>query len=156
MSLVPISSVPIRGGVRRAAAQKTHQVFSAPAPVLGVDSRQALANSEVQTAIAIENMFARSFGLEMRAGYTQYANLSPATGVTMMSYVDTSGAGKSRFFVAASDSKVYDISVFTSDTSTPVDVLEVPGQLTPGECYWLNFVTAAGNFLCVVFPGGGR
>jgi len=155
MSLIPIERVPLRGQVRKTSAQRMHQVFSAPAPVLGVDSRQALANSDTQTAIAIENMFARSFGLETRAGYTQYANLSPASGVTMMTYIDVSGAGNSRFFVAATDGKIYDISVFTPDASTPVDVLEVPGQLTPGECYWLNFVTAAGNFLCVVFPGAG-
>jgi hypothetical protein len=155
MSLVPLTSVPLKGNVRKSSAQKTHLVFSSPAPVLGVDSRQALAGSDTQTAIAIENMFARSFGLETRAGYTQYANLTPANGVTMMTYIDVSGADKSRFFVAASDSKVYDITTFTPDAAKPPEVLDVPGQLTPGECYWLNFVTAAGNFLCVVFPGAG-
>lgn len=155
MSLIPITNVPMRGPVRKTSAQKAHLVFSAPAPTLGVDSRQALANSDTQTAIAIENMFSRSFGLEMRAGYTQYANLSPANPVTMMTYVDVTGAGLSRMFVAADDGKVYDITSFTPDNVTPAEVLDVPGQIRSGECYWLNFVTAAGNFLCVVFPGAG-
>jgi hypothetical protein len=156
VSLIPILNVPLRGQVRKTSAQKSHLVFSAAAPTLGVDSRQALANSDTQTAIAIDNMFARSFGLEMRAGYTQYATLSPANPVTLMTYTNhTADAGTSRFFVAADDGKVYDITTPTPDNVTPTEVLEVPGQIRSGECYWLNFVTEAGNYLCVVFPGAG-
>lgn len=141
--------------LRRSASDKQHQEFSFPAPTLGVDSTQALANADPQTALAITNLFCRSQGLELRAGYTRWSGILAITGFgrTLMPYVSAAGSASNKLFMAASDGNVYDVTATTLGVAA--SVLTVPGQTTPGEAYWVNFVIAGGSYLCVVFPGAG-
>ena len=151
--LYPVTS-PTPKGLSRGAVTQAHQTYAFPAPTHGVDARQSFAASNPQTAITIENMFARTYGLELRAGYTQWSYLpTDVKSVTLMPFVGKSYAD-SRLFAAASDGQVYDVT--TENIATPATaVLNVLGQTTPGEAYWVNFVTEADNYLCVVFPGAG-
>jgi len=142
-------------GLARGAVTQAHEAYAFPAPTLGVDSRQAYANSNPQTAVTIHNCFARSYGLELRAGYTSWGKMPDGvSAVTLMPYISHSGSTGSRLFAAASDGKVYDVTV--QDIVTPaVDVATIPGQVNNGEAHWLNFVTEGGNYLVMIFPGGG-
>lgn len=154
MSLTPVvNRFPAK--LRRSASSRMHQAYSFPAPTLGVDSTQALANADPQTALSITNMFCRSTGLELRAGYVRHAGILPVTGygVTLIPYLSAAGSANNKLFMAATDGNVYDVTNFTAGVSA--SVLTVAGATTPGEAYWVNFVNPAGSWLCVVFPGAG-
>ena len=152
--LRPVEAFPPQAQMRRTSATQFHTVHSFPAPTLGVDSRQSLAASNPQTAITIENMFARSFGLELRAGYSRWSGIAPgANGVTLMPYQAANSTVDSRLFMAANDGNVYDVT--DNIPGNAASVLTVAGQTNPGEVYWVNFVLAGGNYLIAVFPGAG-
>lgn len=154
MALTPVTK-RFPKELRSSSSDKTHEEFPFPAPTLGVDSRQSLANADPQTALAINNMFARSTGLELRSGYTRWAGVLPATGYgrTLIPYISAAGSAFNKLFMAATDGNVYDVTNTTAGVSA--SSVTVPGQTTPGEAYWVNFVIAGGSYLCVIFPGGG-
>ena len=144
---------------RRSYATKTHLAVSLPAPIGGLDFVSPLTEMDPKAALKASNVLVRTYGNEFRSGWRRWASLIPGEIRTIMPYNPPRGisgppAG-SKLFAACSDGKIYDITLRTDESTIPPVSVNVPGQLEPGEFSWVNFATAATNFLCVCSSGGG-
>src|SRR3990172_374306 len=157
MSLRPVrslmSTVP-----RRASVTKTHEAYTYPAPVGGLDFMTPLTQMDAKSAFKASNVLVRNYGLEFRSGWRRWASLIPGEVRTIMPYNPPRGLGPSaiaKLFAACSDGKIYDVTAQTNESTIPPVSATISGQLEPGEFSWVNFATPTNNFLCVVSAGGG-
>jgi hypothetical protein len=111
-----------------------------PAPTLGWNARDALANMAPQDAVSLENMFPSPTAVSVRLGYTEWATGIPATVETIFQY--SGGATQKQF--AAADSEIYDTTA-----GGAVGAASVTG-LTNARWQYVNNTTAAGSYLQAV------
>src|SRR3972149_9817054 len=122
MSLRPVrslmSTVP-----RRASVTKTHEAYTYPAPVGGLDFMTPLTQMDAKSAIKASNVLVRNYGLEFRAGWRRWASLIPGEVRTLMPYNPPRGltfpAANSKLFAACSDGKIYDVTAQTNESTIP-------------------------------------
>ena len=113
---------------------------SIPAPVGGLNARDAIANMPETDAIVMDNWFPETSSVRVRNGYTKWATALPGVVETLMTY--SGGTGRKLF--AASASGFYDCSV-KGDVGAAV----VTG-LTNARWQYVNFGTPGGQFLYAV------
>lgn len=150
MSLVPLQGSHYNArGKRRTAVTQAHIANMYAAPVKGLDFTQTLVAADPESAITLENLIPRKYGIELRKGYSQWVTGLDGEVRSLMSYV--SADGTDRLLAGTSGGKVYDVS----DLATPVELLShLPGDF-PGEWSWINYTTVDTSYLLAVSSGVG-
>lgn len=123
--------------MQRKLGRAVSRTRSAPAPVGGLNVKDALANMPVTDAVVMDNWFPQPSYVGVRNGYKNYV-----TGITgwvesLLAY--SNAAGRKLFGIAGG--KVYDVT-----TSGVVGASVVSG-LANSRWEYVNFSTPAGNFL---------
>lgn len=118
--------------------QKSKQ-DSIPAPIGGLNARDALANMKETDAVVMENWFPGTTSVDIRNGYESHATGLDAV-ETLMPYND----GSSGNLFAASGDSIYDVT-----GSGAVGAAVVSG-LSNARFEFINMATAGGNFLLAV------
>lgn len=125
---------------KRAPARPKATAMTIPAPTLGWNRRDALANMNAQDAVYLENLFPSPTSVDVRLGYSMWATGIPATVETIMQY----SSGTSEQLFAAAGTAIYDVT-----TSGAVGAADVSG-LTNARFQYVNNTTAGGSYIqCV-------
>jgi len=111
-----------------------------PAPTLGWNARDALANMAPQDAVSMENMFPSTTAVVFRLGYTQFFYGFSGQAETLMQY---SSGTSDQFFVIAGGS-IYDATA--GGASGAADVT----GLTNSRWQYVNNTTAGGSYIQAV------
>lgn len=90
------------------------RLASIPAPVLGWNDRDGIADMKAGYALRLDNYIPRSSQCELRSGYLQHATgLGTGSVETMMSFID----GATKKLLAAANGNIYDATSATTATS---------------------------------------
>lgn len=108
-----------------------------PAPTLGWNARDALANMNPQDAVYLENMFPSPTSVDARLGYTMWATGISGTVETIFQY--SGGTSEKQF--AAAGTQIYNTTV-----SGAVGAADVTG-LSNARWQYVNNATAGGNYI---------
>ncbi len=108
-----------------------------PAPVGGLNARDALADMDEEDAIVLDNYFPRGNSVDLRRGFAEHATDIPDVVETVMEWNGPTG----RELFAASDDSIYDV------TAAGAVGAAVLGSLTSARWQWTMFTTAGGAFL---------
>lgn len=108
-----------------------------PAPTLGWNKRDALANMNPQDAVYLENLFPSTTEVVVRQGETRWATGITGTVETIMQYAG--GTSKQKF--AAAGTQIYDITI-----TGAVGAADVTG-LTNARWQYVNNTTSGGNYI---------
>lgn len=115
-----------------------------PAPVGGLNARDALAMMPAEDALILDNIFPERSYVELRAGYTAHATGLPGAVESLLVY----GGSVPRLF-AASGSALYDV--------TSAGAVGSPAVSGLGNARWqsITFTTSGGTFLVAVNGADG-
>lgn len=148
---------------QRAQKRRSRSV-SLPPPVGGWNARDAIANMAPDDAVELINYLPGTTTVKLREGYTPHSTGLTGQAETLMAY---SGSTTNKLFAATSSGYIYENTladellvdedgsfVITEDGSTIVvetinSVLNLSG-LSNGRWQYVNFSTAAGNYLSAV------
>jgi hypothetical protein len=145
---------PRRTTPRRASTTQVHQAYAFGAPLRGIDVSQPLPGGDPQTAIKLQNLIPRVLGLQLRKGYSRWVSNMNGEVRTLISYHPANGSPS--LFAATDTGDIYNVTVHTNATVTPVPVVNLPGGTPQGEWTSLNFTTDVGvHVLVAVCPGAG-
>lgn len=125
------------GGVNRGNKAGTASI---PAPVGGLNARDAIANMPETDALTLDNWFPQPNSVSVRNGYSNWVTGLPGWVETLMHY---NGPSSKELF-AASVSGVYDV------TLTGAVGAAVVSGLSNARFQYVNFTTSGGNFLTAV------
>lgn len=126
--------------VKKPALRGRSTALTLPAPTLGWNARDALANMAAQDAVILENLFPSPTAVQVRSGYTEFYYGFSGQAETLMQY---SGAAASELFVAADD------SIYNATAGGAAGAADVTG-LTNARFQYVNNSTAGGNYIqCV-------
>jgi len=135
---------------------KVQKIESIPAPIGGLNSRDALASMPPTDAYGLVNWIPRQYGVESRKGYSEWATGMAGSVGSIMSYFSssttiptttsfqtapTSMPGK---VFAATDAKIFDI---TSQGASPSSPVTLSGSANAGSFSYVNFSNSAGSWL---------
>ena len=120
--------------------QPTGESTTVPAPIGGLNTRDAPDMMEQSDAIRLDNFFPGSTDVSLRNGYTSHATGLPSTIQSLMAY--SSGATNKLF--AASGSAIYDV------TSSGAVGGAVVTSLSNAQFQHVNFTISGGGFLFIV------
>ena len=121
---------------RRAPIRAVSQTASIPAPVGGLNARDALANMDPQDAVIMRNWWPSTNYIEVRNGSSSWATGLPGWVQSLMTY--SKGDGTRKLF-AASGTGFYDVS-----RAGAVGAAVVTGQ-TNEQWEYANIATAGGS-----------
>ena len=122
------------------ALQGRSTALTLPAPTLGWNARDALANMAAQDAVQLENMFPSPTSVQVRYGYTKYFYGFTGQCETVMQY---GGASDNQLFAVAGG-KIY------SATAGGTAGAAVVTGLTNSRFQYVNNTTAGGDYIqCV-------
>lgn len=126
------------------------QIYSVPAPVGGLNGKDAVANMSEEDAVIIDNWFPQPASIAVRNGYTSYATFT-GNCETIMYYA---GGATSKVFTAVNNAGTRSIFDATSGGALSVAVVGGAGntiQAVTSTIYdYANFATPGGQFLTVV------
>ena len=120
--------------------QPTGQGTSIPAPIGGLNTRDAVDMMAEQDAIRLDNFFPGSTDVAVRNGYTSHVTGLPSSVQSLMAY--SSGATNKLF--AASGANIYDV---TSAGSVGGAVVT---SLSNAQFQHVNFTISGGGYLFIV------
>jgi hypothetical protein len=121
----------------RVPIRAVSQTASIPAPVGGLNARDALANMDPQDAVIMRNWWPSTNYIEVRNGSSSWATGLPGWVQSLMTY--SKGDGTRKLF-AASGTGFYDVS-----SAGAVGAAVVSG-LTNAQWEYANIATAGGSF----------
>jgi len=111
-----------------------------PAPTLGWNARDALANMAPQDAVTLQNFFPSPTSVQVRLGYTQWLTTFSGQAETLMQYA---GGTTKKLFVIAGN------KIYNATASGAAPAADVTG-LTNSRWQYVNNTTAGGNYIqCV-------
>lgn len=150
MSLVPLQGSHYNArGKRRTAVTQAHTANIYAAPIAGLDITETLVSSTPNTALVLENLVPRKYGVELRKGYSQWATGLDGEVRSLMPYISVKSEDK--LLAGTSGGKVYDVT----DPLAPVELLShLPGDF-PGEWHSINFAAGDQSYLLAVSQGVG-
>ena len=119
------------------AFQPTGESTTVPAPIGGLNTRDAPDMMEQSDAIRLDNFFPGSTDVSLRNGYTSHATGLPSTVQSLMAY--SSGATNKLF--AASGANIYDVTSAGGVGSPQVT------SLSNAQFQHVNFTISGGGFL---------
>lgn len=118
------------------------KVFTLPAPIGGLNARDALSAMKPEDAIIIDNIIPDNGKCRLRSGYEEHANGIPSNYVeTVMEYAPPNGLVQ---LFAAGQTEIYDVT-----SAGAVGAAVVTGQ-TNGRWQSTMMATTGGNFLAIV------
>ena len=120
--------------------QPTGESTTVPAPIGGLNTRDAVDMMPEQDAIRLDNFFPGSTDVSLRSGYTDHVTGLPSTIQSLMPY--SSGATNKLF--AASGSNIYDVTSSGSVGSAVVT------SLSNAQFQHVNFTISGGGYLFIV------
>jgi hypothetical protein len=126
-----------RSGAKRAAVTRTTTI---PAPVRGLNARDAIADMKPTDAVILDNFFPAVSDVSLRLGSRAYATGMTGAVETIMSYRSNT---TTKMFAIASGS-LYDVT-----SVGPVGAAQLTG-LSNSRWQWVNFGTPGGQFLLMV------
>lgn len=126
---------------RRASRQQVAQPKSIPAPIGGLNARDAIAEMPATDALVMTNWFPTPTNIQLRGGCSNYVTGIPGWVESLMTYNAQSGSAK--MFGAAS-TKIYDV------TAPGVVGAAVVSGNTSARWQHTNFGTPGGQYLVVV------
>ena len=150
MPLVPLKPFKVP---RRAAAAQVAQSFTIPAPVGGLNYRDAISAMNPLDALVLTNLIPKQQGVELRKGWAEYADAVTISSVvqsadSVFSYKAPTSANDKVFMAAGGN--IYDV------TAGGTPALAVSGTGSTNNDWWTTqFSTAADTFLLAVSPGAG-
>lgn len=112
---------------------------SVPAPIGGWNTRDSIAAMAPTDAVILDNWYPFSTGVNLRKGNMDYATGFPTRVQTILSY---SSPTLQQMFGATA------VGIYDATAGGAVGAAVTP--LTNGYCQFINFATAAGNFLLSV------
>lgn len=121
--------------------KQTAQTTSIPAPVKGLNSKDAIANMDPTFALVLDNYFCNPTSVDTRNGSESWATGLPDWVETIVHY---SGGGTVRKLFAVSDDSIFDVT-----SQAPVGAAVVTG-LSNARFQWTQFATVGGAFLVMV------
>lgn len=148
--------LPLGKGKATGRKKPVQRVESVPAPVDGLNARDALAAMPPTSAYALINWIPQRYGVRTRKGYSEWANGLDSQVNTIMSFfgptdtipstggfqiAPTTLPGK---VFASTDGHIYDI---TSQGASPTSVVTLSGTSTAGYISNVNFSNGAGGWL---------
>lgn len=128
--------------VRARIPKPVAQQFSIPAPTGGWNARDGLADMDKRDAVILTNFFPLTTDVMVRQGYTEFCTGLGGQAESLMVYA---GGATTKLFVATAT--VGNIKAVVSGTVTAS--ASVTG-ITNARYQYINFATAAGNYLVVV------
>lgn len=120
-----------------------------PAPMAGINAFDSLSGMTPADSIFAYNLLPGRYGLKVRKGYREWVTGMTGGAVrTVMPFNDLVETGANDELFAVTPTGIWDVSSST-DTPTQVVTFAVSTGLS-GWGSWINFTTAAGQFLCHV------
>lgn len=143
MPLVPIAPYLVP---RKAAAARVAVSALVPAPVGGLNYRDALVNMKPTDALVMTNVIPKQDGIELRSGWQYFSTTTNAAIKSIFAY--NAGNSSNNKLFAGSSGKIYDVTSGTPSISL---------ASTSSTDVWstAHFSTTAGLFLLAVSPGAG-
>lgn len=126
--------------IARTKKQQTAKTTSIPAPIKGLNAKDAIAQMEPTYALVLDNWDCKPSTVDTRNGSSNWATGLGAWVETIAHY---SGGATQKLFGAAS-THVYDV------TSTGAVGAAVVSSMTNARYQWTNFATAGGTYLYMV------
>jgi len=121
------------------AFQPTGESTTVPAPIGGLNTRDAPDMMEQSDAIRLDNFFPGSTDVSLRNGYTSHATGLPSTVQSLMAH----SAGSTDKMFAASGSAIYEVTSAGGVGSAVVT------SLSNAQFQHVNFTTSGGSFLWI-------
>lgn len=135
------------------AANRPRQISqSLPAPLGGLNARDALQSMPATDALELVNWVAQQYGVRTRKGWREWATGFGAPVRTLMTYQPNREALATFRIFAATDAGIYDV---TASTSAPAVSLALPGTDGYGYLSSIQIVQAGGSFLLTCSHQGG-
>lgn len=143
---------------------RTHTIQSAPAPIGGLNSRDAIATMDPRDAISLVNWLPDSYGVRCRKGYREWATGLGGTVQSLLSWfgatstypysasVDTAPTSLPGKFFAATKDNIYDI---TTSGPSPSVARALGGTATSGWISSTMLTNAGGSYLLCASEGDG-
>jgi hypothetical protein len=154
MSLVPYTSLRRAATPRRSSATKSHSIYAFQAPLKGLDISQPLPGGDPLTAVRLENLIPRVFGVQLRKGYKRWCTMPGGEIRKLMDY--SSPDGDVQKFAASSDGDVYEVTAALPSSTVPPIAFTAIGPYRNGEYSYTNFTTSTGvHYLVAVCAGSG-
>lgn len=120
--------------------QQTAKTTSIPAPVKGLNARDAIASMPPDFAITLDNMFCTPTTVDIRSGSSNWVTGLTGFVETICHYVSSTQGN----LIAAANKEIFDVT-----TSGTVGSAKV-SSLTNNRWQTTNFATPGGNFLYMV------
>lgn len=109
-----------------------------PAPVGGLNAKDALSAMPPTDAVVLDNFFPEATYCELRRGYASHATGCGAAVQTLMTYFSLDGDEE---LFAVADNTIWDVTTAGSAVSS------YTGSIVSSKWQWLNFTNTAGTFL---------
>lgn len=133
-------------------AAKRHFTKSVPAPVGGLNVRDAINSMPVTDAVNLVNWIPQQYGVRCRKGYRVSSTGLGAPCQTIIAYQpDQQPIIDYRLF-AVTDAAIFDV---TTPTNSPVPALALDDVDDYGRFSSIMFTNSAGSFLLAASAGGG-
>jgi hypothetical protein len=126
---------------RKLSHRQTSRTYSVPAPVGGLNARDAVAAMPESDAVELENFFCTPTEVQLRNGSDVWASGLPGWCETLMTYSGATGSKMFAIAVSGSAGSVYDVT-----TQGAVGAAAVSG-LSNARWEYTNFATPGGQFL---------
>ena len=134
------NSVETRGG-RYKPAQATHQSYTMPASVGGINALSSVTEMAPTDCITCHNLVPSEYGMRLRKGYREWANGLPSSTNTLIAFEGQTNQAASRRLWAVCAEGIYDVTTY-GETS-PVQVVPDVGGADVGPA-WTNLTGGAG------------
>jgi hypothetical protein len=143
MPLVPLAQYKVP---RKAAAARVAVSALVPAPVAGLNYRDALVNMKPTDALVMTNVIPKQDGIELRSGWQYFSTTTNAAIKSIFAY-NAGNSANSKLF-AGSSGKIYDVT-----SGTP----SIAVASTSSTDVWstTHFSTTAGIFMVACSAGVG-
>lgn len=135
----------LRAPVRRLTRQPVAQFSTLPAPVGGLNYRDALSEMKPGDALILDNYFPQTDRVELRRGYVAHVTGFPSSVLSLMEY---RGGAVNKLWAATAD------SIYDATTAGTVGTAAV-SSLTNGAWHHTMFATTGGQFLVAVNGADG-
>lgn len=134
------------------ANAQRHFTVSTPAPVGGLNVRDAINSMPATDAIGLENWIPQQYGVRCRKGYKEWCiNLDGQVNTIMQYQPNRQNVSTYRLF-AATDSNIYNV---TDSTDAPVVSKVLSGTADAGYFSHTSFTNSAGSYLLTCAHLGG-
>lgn len=125
---------------------------SLPAPLGGINARDALQSMPVTDALELVNWVAQQYGARVRKGWAEWGTGYTAPVRTLMTYQPNRENLATFKLFAVTDAGIYDATV---SSGTPVVSLALPGTDNYGYFSDTQYTNAGGSFLLTCSHEGG-